>query len=195
MDRKFRRRAARAGRATMVFGTAAALVLAAGTFNAIVDAYCAQPDPIRRLEGGFQAAFALPWPASRAWVSWGWTNPVIAATQSRVYRRVEEVHAAIYAELIGDAETAVLVAKMAMGVAIGMQTRYPPTDLEEYATIGLEWARRCLDLEAELVHVNGMLQVRLARRAPPGEDTAAPLSCDAGRQPAERTSRTKARVR
>jgi hypothetical protein len=48
---------------------------------------------------------------------------VIAAAQNRMFRRVEEVHAAVYAELIGDAETAVLVAKMAMGVAIAMQTR------------------------------------------------------------------------
>jgi hypothetical protein len=110
----------------------------------------------------------MPWPASRAWLSWGWTNPLIAAAQNRAFQRVEKVHAALYAELIQDAEKTVLVAKMAMGLSIGLQTRYPPTDLEEYATIATEWARRCLDLDAELVHLDGIPRVRLARRTPAG---------------------------
>jgi hypothetical protein len=54
---------------------------------------------------------------------------------------------------------------MVLGLAIGLQTRYPPTDLTEYATIGLEWARRCLDLDAELVHVDGVPRIELARRS------------------------------
>lgn len=134
------------------------------TFDAIIDSYATQPDPIRRLEGAFQAAFAMPWATSRAWLSWGWANPVIAAAQNRALRRVEQVHAAAYAELVEDPEKAALVAKMAVGLAIGMQTRYPPVDLEEYASIALEWARRCLDLDAHLTYVDGAPEVRLARR-------------------------------
>jgi AcrR family transcriptional regulator len=133
-------------------------------FNAIIDTYAAQPDPLHRLEGAFQAAFAMPWPASRAWLSWGWTNPVIAAAQNRALQRTEQVCAACCIELIGNPEKGGLVAKMAVGLSIGMQTRYPPTDLAEYAILGMEWARRCLGLDADLTHVDGMLQVRLARR-------------------------------
>jgi hypothetical protein len=62
-----------------------------------------------------------------------------------------------------------LVAEMAMGLAIGMQTRYPPTGLEEFATIGLEWARRCLDLDAHLAWVDATPRVWLTRRTLPAE--------------------------
>jgi AcrR family transcriptional regulator len=116
----------------------------------------------------YQAALALPWPATSAWQNWGWTNPVIAASLLGAERRAEQGAAAAVAELLDDAEKAVLVGQMGMGMALGMQTRYPPMDLHEFATVGMEWARRCIGLDAELVHDGGMPQIRLARRSGPG---------------------------
>jgi AcrR family transcriptional regulator len=153
------------------FGTMAGFVQALAkyweaAFDAVIDAYSSEVDPVRRLEGACQAALAMPWPATRAWQNWGWTDPVIAASLLRAERRAEQVITAALAELFDDPEKATLVGKMAVGLAVGLQTRYPPTDLEEYARIATAWARHCAGLDAELVHAEGTFQIRLARPGP-----------------------------
>lgn len=154
------------------FETMPAFVAAAAqhwehTFGALLDNYATEPDPLHRLELMMQTAYALPHPTVVAWWTWGRTNPVVAAALRRLEDRTEHHLEAILTELLGDPIAADLLAEMGIGLAVGLQIQLQqpdsPFDAQTFLLTAVEWARRCLGLDAELVTVDGLPCLALHR--------------------------------
>lgn len=132
-------------------------------FVGLVETYDGVPDPLRRLERAFQAVFTLPHPTEAAWRAWGWKDPVVAAASRRAENAAERKLFEVLRHILEDSETAALVAEFGTGVAIGLTIHDPPLAAEEFGLAGLEWARYCAGLDAELVMIDGVPRLSVSR--------------------------------
>lgn len=134
------------------------------TSIALLDARASAPTALRRTAAMWQANVARPHPAHRAWHAWGRSQPAVADALRRVEGYSEELFAAASADLLGNVERAAVLADMGIAIAIGLSQHEPPLAPETITALGLEWARRCLDLDADTAMVNGSLQLVLSHR-------------------------------
>lgn len=133
-------------------------------FGALIDNYGTESDPLRRLELMFRTSLMLPHPTEAAWHAWGRINPIVSAALGRQHQRAQDVLTEVLTELLGDPVAADLMAEFGVGLAIGLVFQ-APDDAEEYVVAFIEWVRRCLRLEADLVEADGVLAVALRRPA------------------------------
>ncbi|HEY3603493.1 MAG TPA: TetR/AcrR family transcriptional regulator [Sporichthyaceae bacterium] len=133
-------------------------------FNALLEVAAREPDPLRRLELHINSSLSLETEMETAWMAWGWSNPVIGAAWQRLERQGEDNLTRTLFDVLGDLETATLVAEMSTGLSIGMHAWRPIMDRENIALIGVEWLRRCVGLDADLCLVDGVPRVVNIRR-------------------------------
>lgn len=122
-----------------------------------------ESDPLRRTTLICRDFLTPPHPASRAWHAWGRTRPLVGEALLRVERHAEQLFAAALTDLLGDAARAAALADMGGVIAIGLRQHEPSLEPETVAALGLEWIRRCLDHDAEVVMENGSPQIVLTR--------------------------------
>ncbi|MGQ0468197.1 MAG: TetR/AcrR family transcriptional regulator [Sporichthyaceae bacterium] len=134
-------------------------------FGALIDHYDTEPDPLRRLELMFVTAFALPRPLESAWWAWGRSNPAVRPALERQERRAEQAMFQIFVELGEDPETARSLAEFGLGLALGLQFHFPPVSSADYVVAFVEWARRCLHLDADLGVLDGLPHLAVHRSA------------------------------
>lgn len=134
------------------------------TSIALLNACAAEPDSRRRSALICRDYLTLPHPAWRAWHAWGRTQPSVGEALRRVEQHAENLFAATLADLLGDVERAATLADMGGVIAIGLRQHEPPLEPETVAALVLEWIRRCLGHDAEVVMENSSAELMLTPR-------------------------------
>ncbi len=129
--------------------------------DALIDAYHAEPDLLRRVElmtNSHGSAMTGAEPIIRAWSR---TEPALAEAIREVDRRGVEIGHLTFGALCGDDETGALLGRMISRALVGMQQRARPMEPDRFVRIVAEWFRCCLHLEIQEIRVGGRLCVRV----------------------------------
>lgn len=117
----------------------------------LLEHYEAEQDPAVRLEVLFHDKITLLDPAEAAWQAWGWANPTVHYAVRHVQRRLQRHLTTTFAELNHNDETAEILAEMGVALTLGLRHWEPALELATREAIVLEWLRRCVGIEIDVV--------------------------------------------
>jgi AcrR family transcriptional regulator len=132
-----------------------------------LDGYRAQADPMTRLSRMCQQFLSGPDPAGSAWRAWGHVEPAVGQALKRVDRNHQRVLADTLTEIYGDQRVADLLSEMTVAVLIGLKQPRPGIGPAEAASMALEFARRVLQVDADLHVDRGRIVLVLRKMNPP----------------------------
>jgi AcrR family transcriptional regulator len=120
-------------------------------FTARLVIYDAEPDRIARTELMLNATAALAHGPEAALRSWSVSEPIISAAIDRIDAAGEGAVARLVALFLDDPEEVGLIAHLGVSLAVGMQHRAPPIDIDRYLQALALWARLSLPIDVEVV--------------------------------------------
>jgi len=100
-----------------------------GWLQHLIEAYLAEPDPMRRLELLTNSHIVTMIGAEPAIRAWGRTEPAVAAATRAVDESVKRFGLETIGPIVGDHETAAMLTRMSLALLIGMQQRQDDVDL------------------------------------------------------------------
>lgn len=132
----------------------------------LLESYESERDPAARLEVLFHDKVTLLDPAEAAWQAWGWANPTVHYAVRHVQRRLQRHLTTTFAELGHDDEAAELLAEMGVALTLGLPHWEPALDLPTRESVVLEWLRRCVGVNVDVVHDGGTRRLSVATTLP-----------------------------
>jgi AcrR family transcriptional regulator len=120
-----------------------------------VEELLAERNPWRRLELLHADLLVGPTQAAVAWRAWSHSNPSVASAVRAVDERRERALALTLARIRGTCDERFL-AEMTYSMSLGLHAWQPSLDRGVIARAAIEWMRRMLDIEAEVVTAAGV---------------------------------------
>jgi AcrR family transcriptional regulator len=120
-------------------------------FTARLAQYNAIDDRIERAELMLNATAGLAHGPEAALRSWSVSEPIIKAAIDRIDAAGEDSVLRLAALFVDDPEEAALFAHHGVSLAVGMQHRAQPVDVDRYLEVLAQWARLGLGVDVEVV--------------------------------------------
>jgi AcrR family transcriptional regulator len=127
--------------------------------------YAVVVDPLRRLESVHARTISRVHATEVAVRAWAVTEPALGASLSRMDTAGETHLTRTLSEIVHDSDRAATLARMGIGLGIGLIERQQPFDPEHFTRIAVTWVRDCIGLHAETVRTGNTWNLRLAQPA------------------------------